>query len=142
MKIASGRGRENSFQGMGRVWEKMSFSIRLHKNMKQSKIYTFFFTFSHKKAKILMSLLHQGGVSPENFSFSAIGGVKICLREGDCVLGRQPMGIPPFPLPLPIYASTVIPNLHACIPLPFHGRHPGIMSPAPGSGFSLHQSLE
>ncbi len=47
-----------------------------------------------------MSLLLQGGGSPGNFSFSAIGGVKNCLREGDCVLKGQPMGIPP-PSPSP-----------------------------------------
>ena len=50
-----------------------------------------------------MFLLHLGGGSPEKFSSSAIGGVKNCLREGDYVLGGQPMGIPPFPLPLPTY---------------------------------------
>ena len=44
----------------------------------------------------------------ENFIFSLFfpyltnWGVKFCLREGDCVLGGQPMGIPtPYPSPCP-----------------------------------------
>ena len=46
--------------------------------------------------------VEHGGGSHENFHFSSIGGVKFCLREGDCVLGGQLMGIPPVPLPLPM----------------------------------------
>ncbi len=39
--------------------------------------------------------------SPGKYSFSAIGGGgQNCLREGDCVLEGQPMGIPP-PSPSP-----------------------------------------
>ncbi len=38
--------------------------------------------------------------------FCTIGGVKNCLREGDCVLGGQPVRIPPFPFPCPRMVIT------------------------------------
>ncbi len=72
----------------------------LTKILKRPIFFTFLFIFSQKASKCFMSLLLQGGGSPGNFSFSAIGGVKNCLREGDCVLKGQPMGIPPLPPPL------------------------------------------
>ncbi len=45
----------------------------------------------------LVFLMEQGGGRRENLSFSLLG-VKFCLREGDCALTGQPMGIPPLPI--------------------------------------------
>ena len=45
--------------------------------------------------------VRQGGGSNGKIHFFPIEGVKFCLREGDCVLGGQPMGIPPYPSPCP-----------------------------------------
>ena len=64
-----------------------------------------------------MFLLHQEGGSPGKFSFSTIGGVKNCLREGDCVLEGQPMGIPPSPA-LPTYGQLPTPRLSPSPPPP------------------------
>ncbi len=82
---------------MGKIWEEIFF---LHVFSQKYGIDHFFVIFSQKASKCLFFLLQQGGGSPGKFSFSAIGGVKNCLREGDCVLEGQPRGIPP-PLPPP-----------------------------------------
>ncbi len=102
MKSASGRGRKTTKQGMGRVWEENFrspiFYAKLggeEKNLKNFPLLT------QKTSKFSGLLKSQGGGSSENFSFHPIGGVKNCLREGDCVLGGQPMGIPPLFPPRP-----------------------------------------
>ena len=51
----------------------------------------------------------QGGGSHEIFNLFSIWGVKFCLRQGDCVLGGQPMGIPPYPSPCPCVTSVHFP---------------------------------
>ncbi len=94
-------GEGKHFLGYGKdMGRKFSFSYFFTKILKRARFFTFFLMFFQKSTKCLMFLLHQGGGSPGNFSFSTIGGVKNCLREGDCVLEGQPMGIPP-PSPSP-----------------------------------------
>ena len=46
--------------------------------------------------------VRQGGGSHGKNYFFPIEVGKFCLREGDCVFGGLPMGIPPVPLPLPM----------------------------------------
>ncbi len=87
---------------------KFSFSRFFHKNIEESNFFCFFCIFYQKSLKCLMFLLHQGGGSPGKFSFSTIGGVKNCLREGGCVLDGQPMGFPPpSPSPCPPMAGRL-----------------------------------
>ncbi len=95
---------------MGR---KFSFSRFFHKNIEETKIFHFFPYLFSKILKMFAVLLHEGGGSPGKLSFSAIGGVQNCLREGECGLEGQPMGIPPFPLPSPTY-GTVVHTHHGC----------------------------
>ncbi len=54
----------------------------------------------YKNTIFLEFLTEQGGGCLGKFHFLCIEGVKFCLREGDCVLGGQPMGIPSRTHPL------------------------------------------
>ncbi len=86
---------------MGKIQEKSFFlHTFFQKKFEGSKFFNIPPCFSII-LKCLMFLLHQEGGSPGKFSFSTIGGVKNCLREGDCVLEGQPMGIPPPRPPCP-----------------------------------------
>ncbi len=105
MKAASGRGSKTTKQGMGRVWEEnFCLSIFYVKSGGEEKFLKILLYKPKKNTKISAFLKPQGGGSSEISSFRPIGGVKNCLREGDCVLGGQPMGIPPpSPPPSPTY---------------------------------------
>ncbi len=84
-------GEGKHFLGYGKdTGRKFSFSRFFHKSNKDIHFFS-----SQKSLNCLMFLLHQEGGSPGKISFSAIVGIKSCLREGTCVLEGQPMGIPP-----------------------------------------------
>ncbi len=68
-----------------------------------------------KYCYFLSGFVEQGGVSHKNFHFFSIGGVKFCLREGDCVLRVSLWASPPVPLPLPMCGDH---PLSLLLPLP------------------------
>ncbi len=101
MKDSSGRGRKTTNQGMGRVWEEyFRLPICYAKSGRERKKILKFLLYLTKNSKFSAFLKPQGGGRSEKISFRPIGGVKNCPREGDCVLGGQPMGIPPPSPPL------------------------------------------
>ena len=93
-----------------RVWEgygKKFLSPDFFTKKLKKAFFSFFSSFLLKYSQKFF-LLHQGVGSPGKFSFSAVGGVKNCPREGDCVLKGQPIGIPPPSPPMTMMLNPII----------------------------------
>ncbi len=84
---------------MGRIQEEIYFSSFFTKILKEQFFSLFPFFLKNPQNVWCFCFIRDGGAL-ENFLSPLLGGVKICLREGDCVLEGQPMRIPPLPLPL------------------------------------------
>ncbi len=59
-------------------------------------------------AIFLVILWNREAVATKKFIFSLFGGIKIDFREGNRVLGGQPMGIFPVPFPFPMCACLSV----------------------------------